>query len=134
MLNLILQRLSLSKFGTYGVLMKMTEIGNVPIMLTLEEPWNDNEPNNSCIPAGSYDCKRVQSPKFGDTFEVCGIFNRNHILFHSGNTIDDTHGCVLLGMQLNYPNVGIADSKLAFKVFSEMLEGMNQCHIEIKNP
>lgn len=134
MLTLILQRLNLTSYGTYGVLMKVTEVGNVPIALTLEDPWNNNEPFKSCIPANNYVCEKTVSPKFGDTFEITGILGRDHVLFHSGNTIDDTHGCVLLGQELNFPNAGIANSRIAFKVFMDLLEGSSQFNLIIKNP
>ncbi len=67
------------------------------IALTLENPWRDNEPNVSCIPVATYTCKRVESPKFGLTYEVTGVDGRTHILFHSGNLEKNTKGCILLG-------------------------------------
>jgi len=35
--------------------------------------------------------------KYPDSFEITGVSNRTKILFHAGNTDDDTAGCVLLG-------------------------------------
>jgi len=79
--------------GTFGVLFDE----DTPFCLTLEREWRDNKRGESCIPAGQYICKRVKSPKFGDTFEVCDVFGRSHILFHKGNLEDDSHGCILVG-------------------------------------
>jgi len=36
-------------------------------------------------------------PAFGDTYEITDVPNRSHILFHQGNVVADTRGCVLLG-------------------------------------
>ena len=81
--------------GTFGVLV----VDGFPICGTLEPRWKMNEPNISCIPAGQYRCRRVQSPTYGDTFEVTGVHGRSHILFHAGNWDHNTKGCILLGEQ-----------------------------------
>ena len=47
---------------------------------TLEEEDQGNRRNVSSIPAGTYIVKRVDSPRFGDTFEITGVPNRSHIL------------------------------------------------------
>lgn len=69
-------------------------IDNWPVCCTLELPWKDNLPEVSCIPAGVFTGKRVNSPKFGNTFEVTNVPNRSHILFHGANTIADLLGCI----------------------------------------
>ncbi len=80
--------------GTFGVL--LGEDG-YPVCVTLENPWKENKPAISCIPAGSYQVMPVNSPKFGPTWEVIDVEGRTHILFHKGNTHMDTHGCILVG-------------------------------------
>ncbi len=94
-MHFILKRISQNSAGTFGVLL----YEDIPFLLTLEREWKDNLPNTSCIPAGLYQCRRVQSPRFGSTFEVCGVEGRSAILFHAGNTIRDSRGCILLGRQ-----------------------------------
>ena len=42
-------------------------------LCTLENPWLDNEPYVSCIPKGNYKCHRVDSPRYGDTFQVMNV-------------------------------------------------------------
>jgi len=64
---------------------------------TLEPADRDNQPDVSCIPAGQYRCRRIQSPRFWDTFEVQHVPGRSHILFHPGNRQVDTAGCILVG-------------------------------------
>jgi len=76
---------------TLGVL-----IDDIPFAVTLEPPWKQNEIGTSCIPAGRYLCARVKSPKFGDVFEIMGVAGRSDVLFHWGNRLADTSGCVLV--------------------------------------
>jgi hypothetical protein len=110
-----LVRVSKNSVATYGVLIQ----GYTPFAVTLEDPWRDNEREVSCIPAGTYQCKRVDSPRFGATFEVSNVPGRSHILFHKGNGPDDTRGCILLGKKFNYitERPGIKDSAEAFGEF-----------------
>lgn len=79
--------------GTIGILV----INNELFCNTLELPWKNNERQISCIPAGTYTCKRWYSPSFGWTYLVLDVPNRSYIEFHTGNTIKDTKGCILLG-------------------------------------
>lgn len=69
----------------------------IPFCLTLENPWLDNETSISCIPTGLYKCKIVNSPRYGEVYEVMNVKHRTHILIHSGNTEADTRGCILVG-------------------------------------
>ena len=108
-------RVSRTAEATYGVLVW----SGVPFAVTLEDTWRDNAREVSCIPAGTYQCKRVDSPRFGDTFEITDVTGRSHILFHRGNTEDDTRGCVLVGEAFNPVNgrPGITASKEGFEEF-----------------
>lgn len=71
---------------------------------SLELPVKTKEGDKgSRIPAGTYTVKKRFSPKFkrqvlwitrnGDT-----AFNYRFILFHAGNIVNDTQGCVLTGI------------------------------------
>ena len=61
---------------------------------TIERPWLQNRVNVSCIPAGTYDLKPVNSPKFGLTFEVESVIGRTHILIHKANKASELQGCI----------------------------------------
>lgn len=117
--------------GTFGVLLDE----GVPFCLTLEREWNDNKRGESCIPAGTYICRRVQSPKFGDTFEVCDVPGRSHILFHIGNIEDDSHGCILTGeMYEKYKGkIAVLASGRGYKEFKERTHFLMEFELEIKN-
>ncbi len=105
--------------ATLGVLL----FDGSPELVTLEDPWRDNERMISCIPQGKYTIKRHKSPKFGNTFIVDNVPQRDHILFHAGNTHKDTHGCILLGLQFGKLNnaPAILASKSAFDKFMELM-------------
>jgi hypothetical protein len=123
-------RVGSSERGTFGVLRR----GEVPFALTLEQPWRDNAQNLSCIPAGSYLCQRVRSPRFGDTFEVLNVPGRTHILFHKGNTVDDTEGCILVAEEFSgtFEHPMIVSSERGFKEFLSLLAGQSSFELGIQ--
>ena len=129
-MNLSLVRVSAQEFGTFGVL--RTE-EKVPFAVTLELPWKHNEAWVSCIPPGRYVCQRVQSPKFGETFEVTGVQGRANILFHAGNTIADTAGCILVAEEFGGTDLApiIANSKRGYGEFLAKQTGVDTFELEI---
>lgn len=132
-MKLVLKRFIFNPKQTYGVLYKKEgEMYSKPLFVTLEDPNNNNAPNESCIPAGEYLCHKVLSPKFGDTFEVTGVANRTHILFHKGNYESDTKGCILLGTGFAVSYDMITGSAAAMWEFMQMLRGEDYFSLEIK--
>ena len=116
-------RISHTANETFGVLLEE----DIPFCVTLERPWLGNIKSVSCIPKGFYVCKRIQSPKFGNTFEIENVPSRSHILFHKGNLSDDTHGCVLVGEQfepLRGENAVLASGK-AFAEFKRRTDDID---------
>jgi len=65
---------------------------------TLENPWIGNKPYVSCIPKDGYIVEKYDGFKYKDVFQVMGVPNRTAILFHHGNTENNTQGCILLGL------------------------------------
>src|SRR5690349_801135 len=124
-----LVRVSKATSATYGVLLQ----GDIPFAVTLERPWQNNEQGVSCIPAGEYQCQRVNSPKFGDTFEVMNVPNRSAILFHKGIIDDDSHGCILVGEAFNQVlgKPGITGSGDGFAEFLSLLRMANNFPLSI---
>lgn len=124
-----LVRVSSTSEGTFGVL----ELGGYPFCVTLENPWLNNEPFVSCIPKGQYNLRRVESPKFGDTFEVADVEGRSHVVFHEGNTQIDTHGCILLGKNFGmlHGAYAIMSSVPTREQFMTQMRGLNELIINI---
>lgn len=119
-----------SEQGTIGLL----KIDKQVFCFTMEPPDRQNAQNISCIPPGQYICKRVKSPRFGNTFEITNVPGRSYILFHWGNTRKDTLGCVMLG---NNPGSyggerGISSSKSTFREFMYDMDGVEEFHLTIK--
>ena len=125
-----LKRIAQDKGGTFGVLLE----GGAPFALTAENPWAGNRPEVSCIPRGRYTCRRMRSPRFGETFEVASVPGRTHILFHRGNTPEDTRGCILVGNRFGIlqGNVAVLSSRVAFRKLMERLEGKEKFNLLIE--
>ena len=128
-ITLDLIRVGSSNRGTFGVLRH----GQVPFVLTLERPWQDNERNVSCIPAGRYRCRKIRSPKFGNTYEICEVPGRTNVLFHSGNTIEDTQGCILVGEEFSgtWDRPMLVSSQRGFGELMKYLDGMAEFDVVI---
>lgn len=86
----------------------------VPICRTLECPHerlDDVRPFG--IPCGSYGLSMTYSPKFKRKLPlVTGVYGRDGIRIHAGNSVDDTSGCILVGVRTSTFNT-IVHSKLA---------------------
>ena len=124
-----LKRIAETPDGTFGVLMQ----DGVPFALTCERPWLDNARNVSCIAGGAYQCIAVDSPKFGVTYEVTGVPGRSGILFHKGNTSDDSHGCILIGEEFGEigGRTAVISSAKGFAEFIARLKGVRTFKFEI---
>jgi len=95
----------------------------------MELPDKQNQSNISCIPEGMYTCKKILSPHFGETFEVCNVPNRKHILFHTGNIAKyDSNGCILVGRSIGKMNgdPAIFTSRVTFREFMEQHKDIDE--------
>ena len=122
-------RMEDSPEGCFGVL----RIQKQMFCLTLEPPDLMNKKWRSCIPIQQYICTRYNSEKYGETFAVQGVPDREAIIFHSGNWMDDTEGCILLGdsiLRLSGRR-GIANSRNTVREFMQTLSGFDEAHLTI---
>lgn len=117
-----LERVTTPGRPTNGILF----INGAPKFLTLEPPWLNNRVNVSCIPTGKYLCKKYSSAKYPDTYEIEGVKGRDQILFHAGNFLKDTHGCVLLGLSFYWGDDSgtIRESLMAMQAFRMLTKGV----------
>lgn len=118
-MRLTLYRTPSTEFGTLGFLFDH----NIPLCLTLEDPWNDNKVGVSCIPAGIYQCGEHSGAKYKNTWIVKDVPGRSAIIIHSGNTHADTRGCILIGKTVGHINhiPAILDSAKAMNELRKML-------------
>ena len=141
MKHIIIERFLPSVHGTFGWM----QLGKF-IFFTLEEEWKDNLQNESCIPADTYEIRRVKYHRGGFmTYEVMNVPGRSQIKFHPGNTEEDTAGCILLGMKLGVFTVPVDEetgqkhakklavlkSRIAFQRFMEYMDGADKATLEI---
>lgn len=142
MRKLTLARFSKSDDGVLGRL--IDEAGIMPRLYTFEEEDLCNARNISCIPPGSYICKRTVYHRHGiESFEVTGVPNRTRILFHVGNHDGDTAGCILVGLRSGELRVrdeedgevrmkkAVLQSRPAFDRFMEALEGVDEFTLDV---
>ena len=115
--------------ATPGIL----HVDGAPTFPTLELPWLDNARGISCIPAGMYTVRRIDSPTFGETFEVCDVPHRSEILIHPGNTVEDIKVCILVGEYFGFipPLFAVRDSRRAFKRFMALMDDVAESTIEV---
>lgn len=127
-----IKRIASTPEAVFGVML----FDGVPFALTAERPWLDNAPNISCIPEGSYSCKRIDSPQFGDTFEVLNVPDRTHILLHKGNVAaEDSKGCILIGEMFEpvHGQSAVQSSAKGYGEYKKIIEGLDQHFLVIEN-
>ncbi|MEA3435421.1 MAG: DUF5675 family protein [Thermodesulfobacteriota bacterium] len=116
--------------GTFGALV----IQEKPFCVCLEPPNNLNDPFKSSIPVGQYFCRKYHSSKYGNTFEVKGVPGRAYILFHAGNVVGHTSGCIILAQYWGklYGDRAVLNSGNTFKEFMEAMGPYDRFHLTIK--
>jgi hypothetical protein len=132
---LTLKRLAFLDDCTLGVL----SIGNIPFCFTVERPWLNNIPNESCIPAASYPLKWVATNTAGNRkgrgLGVENVDGRSLIRIHVANTADEVKGCIGVGMErADFPEgKGVGNSKRALRKLMDRLEG-KEAILHVHNP
>lgn len=96
-----LVRVASTPKGTFGVLVK----DGIPLCVTCEDPWNNNERKISCIPEGVYSVVPHDGTKYKDVWKLREVTGRSDILIHNGNTIADTQGCILVGKCFSWASI-----------------------------
>jgi hypothetical protein len=103
---------------------------------TLERADDDNKPNISCIPSGTYKCVLEYSAKFKrELWEIKGVENRSECKFHSANYWHDLNGCIALGT--SYADIDkdsfrdVLNSSKTMKKFHSILEPLKEIELII---
>lgn len=115
--------------GTFGVV----AVSGRAFCVSLEPQALNNRPFVSCIPAGRYQCRKTLSPRHGWTFKLDRVPGRSDILFHRGNTLADTEGCILLGRRFGSLGGcrGILASGDVMDEFMIMMGDVSEFEVEI---
>lgn len=132
----ILERIETSDYGTFGIF----TLDDGTSWHSGELPWNDNEHGTSCIPAGTYRCTWINSPKHGECYQVLDVPGRSMIEIHSANFMGATSkgyacqllGCIALGKSVGHlegrEQTALLQSRVAI---SEFENNMNQADFEL---
>jgi hypothetical protein len=140
---LILTRTEVTPDGVFGVL----KLPNGQVLRTMEDDWKDNQPNESCIPAGVYGLRRTMFHKHHyETFQVMDVDGRDNILIHIANTENDVQGCIGVGMRVGYLWVrrdedtgqrgvtkrAVVESKEAFAEFMQAMRNRDRASLIVR--
>lgn len=128
--TITLVRFAYAPDGTFGRI-KLPEGWSC---FTVERPWKDNKPFESCIPDGVYDLKKRRSPvverasggDYIEGWEVCDVQGRSYIMIHPGNWPINFQGCIGVGkkyMVMQGAN-GVTESRATFADLMGRLEGL----------
>ena len=70
---------------------------------SVERPWRNNAPRESCIPEGQYKLIKGRFHRGNyDCYELQSVPGRSLIKIHRGNTMEDVVGCIALGSHLGF--------------------------------
>lgn len=125
MMNLKLKRLDFREDCVLGVLM----VNGTPWYFTVERPWLNNAPFISCIPAGTYPVRWVDTQtsgnKNGRGIGIEDVPDRWKIRIHAANYARQVQGCVAIGTKrYDTPYTkAVGASKVALRHFHAMMEG-----------
>lgn len=120
-------RVHTSDEGTYGTIRQRS---NRPFALTMELPDRGNQHDVSCIPTGTYRCRRTTSPKhpsWGLVWEVLDVPDRTKIYLHPANLQSQILGCIAVGEE--YDTIGIADSRKGFDEFMALTKAYDELEL-----
>lgn len=128
---------SYSDMGTFGKLY----IDGKFFCYTVEQVWNDNKTDVSCIPEGTYKLMRRYSPivkktsagEFDEGYEITGVQGRTFVMIHAGNSKRDLRACLACGDSLGYVHNewAVLNSRTTFRGLMHRLEEHNDWEIEI---
>lgn len=107
---------------------------------TLEDevrPVGEKVPGETAIPAGEYKIIVDMSTRFKREMpHILDVPNFTGVRIHTGNTDDDTEGCILLGAKVENENF-VSGSKVTFDAFFTKLKAAikagEECTILIHN-
>jgi hypothetical protein len=135
-MDLKLKRSSFTENGIFGLLLDQT---GAIVCFTLEHAYENGDGTwEPKVPEGTYTCLRsmhqlahMNSPF--ETFEIMDVPGHTDILFHCGNTNNDSEGCVLVGALIEQIllTTQLVDSRKAFSKLMELEEGLDSFELTI---
>ena len=116
---------------------RLEDENGVKICDTLENTWRDYKggelkvPRKSAVPEGTYPVVVTKSKKFGKYLPLLvGVPGFEGVRIHSGNTVNDTEGCILVGQNLIKGKVLL--SRLTLEKLMRLIENEKRIFLTIK--
>jgi hypothetical protein len=136
-MDFVLQRLFVTQRSTIGLIQWPTARGLVPLCYALEDVVRPVKvPGATAIPAGRYEVIINVSMRFRRPLPLLlAVPNYAGVRIHTGNTAEDTEGCILPGMMAGLDQV--AESKTAFdRLYSYLQEALrkDQVFLVVRSP
>ena len=133
-MKLTLKRIAKRADYTIG---RLEDENGVKICDTLEPTWRDYKggelkvPRKSAVPEGTYPVVVTKSKKFGKYLPLLvGVPGFEGVRIHSGNTVNDTEGCILVGQNLIKGKVLL--SRLTLEKLMKLIENEKRVFLTIK--
>ena len=126
-MNLELTRTNFTEMSTIGEL----RINGKFLCFTLEDAVRDKKIyGKTAIPYGKYEVEITFSPRFQKYLPLIkDVPNYSGVRIHTGNTAQDTEGCILVGISKGYDFIG--GSRKAFALLMDKIKGQ-KLTIEIR--
>jgi hypothetical protein len=127
-------------FGSDDTIGKLYIDGKFYCYTIEDEERKDKVKGETCIPKGIYKVGKRHSPKFSPRFGHSMLWIKDvpgfqYILIHTGNTDDDTEGCLIVGMRIGQR--AVLDSKIAYNkiypIISDAIDRFESVEIEYMN-
>ena len=116
---------------------RLEDENGVKICDTLEPKYRDYKggelkvPRKSAVPEGTYQVVVTKSKKFGKYLPLLvGVPGFEGVRIHSGNTVNDTEGCILVGQNLIKGKVLL--SRLTLEKLMRLIENEKRIFLTIK--
>ena len=134
MKTLTLKRIAKRADYTIG---RLEDENGVKICDTLEPTWRDYKggelkvPRKSAVPEGTYPVVVTKSKKFGKYLPLLvGVPGFEGVRIHSGNTVNDTEGCILVGQNLEKGKVLM--SRITLERLMKLIENEKRVFLTIE--
>lgn len=124
--------------GRFGTI----EVSDDLMFFSVEKPWKDNKPFESCIPEGDYQLVPHNSKKYGDVLAIVGgtvshykdpEYERYACLLHAANWPKDVEGCIGLGDNYIADKNMVTNSVQSMKDFYEVVSPYETHNLTIEN-
>lgn len=135
---MILRRFRSDEVGTFGTI----EVGG-KVFFTVEKPWKDNKPFESCVPEGEYQLvPHGHYKNDGNVLALVGEtvshyedpnFKRYACLIHTANYPKDVVGCIGLGRDYKANLNMITESRKSIKEFYSIISPNETHKLTIEN-